>query len=1138
MIHKRNIYIPIVMAIGLMLVALTACQDEPFYDSNNTQFETNLVMFDAYIGAPSPAARSAEDPTDLPPVVMDGDDFPLYLHRYVCDNSFDPAETDISPATRGVQINNMETLITEYEDFKVRALFTNTSNVYFNTTPAQQITNSGGKWKPGPANFYWPGDDSSLTFYAWAPKTISDGTSGSPEDGVSNFRSGMDATTGEEQISFNYVAETSKDGTRDAVEQTDLLLAISTCKKSESTGGVAPLEFIHPLSAIKFAVRDVMDCTVTGISIENVYKTGTCTYTLSKGADWQYSKEENNKGTFHQKFDVVLNDQSQKDNDKIIPITDSDKDMGATFMMVPQEIPDDAMIALRVKFNVKDEDGNDVYENGKVITKEMILRSKITDFDKNKETNITQWLPGKEYVYVISTSSSNWTYVFDVLGSYQSEYTLNPAQSNDPANLELYPITERNDALEVNHTVYNTLINADSKAYYKVRSYRYRTNNPYNKEIVPWTVAYSEGENEVAGQFQDYATNINAVGTLQPYQWIPETETSLRDGWTYLPSSSARSEGEVVQFTGGRGPGSVLPTRYDISFHPQYVATDYAGDWWLRRDDRDLNNSAETAQDLSLQFDPPKRNTANCYLVNRGGWYKLPLVYGNAITGDETNVNSYTFSGEDLPQYKYKKFTDPANENWDVKTAGPFAALKTFVDYKGVAINDPWITHKYEPADATLVWEDAKGTIDKVQLSDDKQFLVFHVDKTSLQQANSVVAVLDASGTIMWSWHIWVTDYCHWAINTADQSPAGLGSTPDMPVDEAVECDIWDKNAPLTKKSFYIAPVNLGWCDRKNVGYLQRTGNFAFTQLSDSFDEHPAKQATRTLAVKQRSHIINFWIGNNPYYMYGRKDPGVGLINGFGRDKETFGPRPYDYDAPEAGSTSLFPSRKDLAFGIQNPDKSYMRLRSITETYNLWNNYFDPDHVNIFEGAQVNEKGETTENDRNSNFEQEWATDHPKLGEKYSYSAVKTVYDPSPPGFVVPPFKFFDIFTKGRNWGSTHGDNASINDFNGECNLITNPDNYNGKHLYYIFKGKSGRDGSGTSPVYFRPTGHRWGQVQFSNMLVYLSSNTLVLCFNAHYTMVLGVENVNNHLLITSAWRCDSDYADAVRCVKEFDNPE
>lgn len=1133
--HNRKLYLQTVLAISVMLVAATACQDDPLYDRNVTQFETDLVMFDAVIGTSSSATRSAENPTDLPPIVMEGGDFPLYLHRYVCDNSYDPAEVNIVQDTRGVQINDMAKLTEEYENFYVKALYTDSNDVYFNSTSATEISNSDGKWLPSDSKkIYWPGDDSSLTFYAWAPGTIS--TDAASEDGVSNFEAGKQVATGNEQISFNYTAVKDKDGIRDAVVQKDLLLAINSCNKSSSTGGVAKLTFQHPLSAIKFSVRDVMDCTVTGISIENVYKSGKCTYTLEDGAVWTNYKTDANKGIFSQSFDVEVSSESEKDDNGNIPITDTDDDNATTFMMIPQEIPDDAMIAIKIKFNLKDKDGNDVKdENNQVIVKELTLKSKIKDFENDNNKKFTEWLPGKEYVYVISTSASNWTYVFDVLGSYQKDYIKfipvgNPfaePDANNPADLKTYPIEgERRDVLEVNHT-------ADENGYYKVRSYRYRTNNPADRNIVPWSVSYSEGTNEIPIEFQDYAANIDSVGVLQPGDWIIKTTPALISGDESAQQAPTRVDGDGIQKITGEGPGSFDYSQYYLSFHPQYVATDYGGDWWLRRNDRVLNNTRETAVDLSRTYDKDgKRNTANCYLVNAGGWYKLPLVYGNAITNGVTNESSYTFKGSDIPKHVYKDFGEDGSHNtWKIQRYGPFAALNNFVDHDNQKIEGPWITRKYTPKDAILVWEDARGIIKNVQLTagdveeGPNSYLSFYVDNTNLIQSNAIVAVRDASGTILWSWHIWVTDYCHWAIDSADKSPMGRGSTPDMPEDEAVTCDEWKGDENLfPDKTFDIAPVNLGWCDRKNVGFLQRTGVFRFTQLSDRYEEHPAKQAEQTLSVKQRGQTVNFWVGNNPYYQFGRKDPSVGGINAMGRDKPTYGDIPFSYHFPE----------EDIPFGIKNPDKSYRRPSGILDTYNLWNNYYDPHHYKkIHEIEEVETGGKEIE----STFEKDDNAYHPRLSEKYTYSAIKTVYDPSPPGFIVPPYKLFDVFTKGRNWPETHRQGVTVNHFNGECVLMTNPDNYNGSNLYFTFKGKTKRDCTGPSKIYFRPTGHREGWFTYSSQLVYLSSNILVLSFNAHYSMVLGVENLRNDFLITSAWRSSCSCSDAIRCVREFTNP-
>ena len=47
-------------------------------------------------------------------------------------------------------------------------------------------------------------------------------------------------------------------------------------------------------------------------------------------------------------------------------------------------------------------------------------------------------------------------------------------------------------------------------------------------------------------------------------------------------------------------------------------------------------------------------------------------------------------------------------------------------------------------------------------------FLVFTVDKSTIQQGNALVAAKNSSGTIVWSWHIWFTDYQLYTITYGD----------------------------------------------------------------------------------------------------------------------------------------------------------------------------------------------------------------------------------------------------------------------------------------------------------------------------------------------------------------------------------
>ena len=128
--------------------------------------------------------------------------------------------------------------------------------------------------------------------------------------------------------------------------------------------------------------------------------------------------------------------------------------------------------------------------------------------------------------------------------------------------------------------------------------------------------------------------------------------------------------------------------------------------------------------------------TANCYMVHTTGDYKLPLVYGNAIKDGETNAAAYT---------------------------GVSGQLETFTNHAGNAIIDPWIKNNkgaddnnITVASAELLWQDAEGLVTAVGIKGD--YLTVTVGKNAAtQEGNALVAAKDEDGTIVWSWHIWVT---------------------------------------------------------------------------------------------------------------------------------------------------------------------------------------------------------------------------------------------------------------------------------------------------------------------------------------------------------------------------------------------
>ena len=131
--------------------------------------------------------------------------------------------------------------------------------------------------------------------------------------------------------------------------------------------------------------------------------------------------------------------------------------------------------------------------------------------------------------------------------------------------------------------------------------------------------------------------------------------------------------------------------------------------------------------------------TANCYLISAPGYYCIPLVYGNAIKNGIKNEHSYKTSKTHY-----------------------LVLLENFKDHAGVDINSPYINvqNASDPAtQASIVWTDQSGIIEASSLgiegSGTNAFVHFRVPQDKIKNGNAVIAVKNASGTVMWSWHLW-----------------------------------------------------------------------------------------------------------------------------------------------------------------------------------------------------------------------------------------------------------------------------------------------------------------------------------------------------------------------------------------------
>ena len=313
----------------------------------------------------------------------------------------------------------------------------------------------------------------------------------------------------------------------------------------------------------------------------------------------------------------------------------------------------------------------------------------------------------------------------------------------EPGKIYIYDISTDSInwtyVFEVTPTI--NMVLGQTSAQYTVKSYRYRTQNQDETEPVPWTAtntSYSE-TNYMTGSDEENVAYDKIVRSFV--------------------------------YSGGASTDANTNT-YQIEVYGTKMHTNYDNDEHTLRSNP-LRGSAEEYYDLSthdLNGNEINETTANCYVVNAAGYYKLPLVYGNARKNGTNNSEAY--------------------------------ADAAFVDYKNNRISDPKILGA---DDATLVWSDGFFMFKDIKLSDDKKYLTFRIDPDYLQQANAVLAVRDADDKIMWSWHIWVTERDIYDTHTIR--------------------DFFDRN-----NTFELMSCNLGWVDGKNVYYNARDLTYEFTQ--------------------------------------------------------------------------------------------------------------------------------------------------------------------------------------------------------------------------------------------------------------------------------------------------------------------
>lgn len=389
--------------IGLSLIALAtlcACNDDNYADGKGNRLVTFSVNAKANggwsdINGSRSAWMSPQAQQMGEPVEMEGklNGKTVYLTSEVTEGF----PTDSPTFTRGTQITKADGM----SSFGVTAFMD--GQKYMDHVEIKKFDDS---WKPQ-TDYFWL-NGKSLNFYAWYPYNSAEGTNGIP--------SGM--TLNQENFSsISYTVPT------DVSKQEDLMFAVNKNASEPKDGKATSLDFKHSLAAVKFVVGDLPTGTkVTSVALKGVkYKGDLAVTTDDKGeVQFTWSNLANETVNFTQATNKEV-----KENDTDNAITKE----AQTFFMMPQTLPDDAM----VEVVVEDEKASKVTLTG------LLQDATAAEGAKNK------WEAGNTYTYRVNSSGvqAEVTFFKGINGINGQPYTSHNISANgDPFNLTLkYPNT-------------------------------------------------------------------------------------------------------------------------------------------------------------------------------------------------------------------------------------------------------------------------------------------------------------------------------------------------------------------------------------------------------------------------------------------------------------------------------------------------------------------------------------------------------------------------------------------------------------------------------------------------------------------------------------------------------------------------